>query len=99
MRLSPEWVCGYCLFFDGLPGKLTGGVLIMRLMIGDQFLESFIQLPRGVQKKVNDFQKKFRANRYSHAINLESITTFKDSSLRTARVNLKYHEWFALFMR
>ena len=56
----------------------------MRLMIGDQFLESFIQLNRGVQKKVNDFQKKFRENRHSHAINLESITTFKDPSLRTA---------------
>lgn len=62
----------------------------MRLMIGDQFFESFIKLPRGVQKKVIDFQKKFSENRHSHAINLESIATFKDPSLRTARVDLKY---------
>jgi superfamily I DNA/RNA helicase len=62
----------------------------MRFIIDDQFWDSFIQLPRRVQKKVSEFLKKFRDNRHSHAINLESIATFKDPSLRTARVDLKY---------
>lgn len=62
----------------------------MRLLIGDKFFDSFIQLPKRIQKKVIDFQEKFVQNRRSSAINLESISTFKDQSLRTARVDQKY---------
>lgn len=62
----------------------------MRLLIGDKFFESLIRLPKSVQKKVIDFQKKFKDNPQSAAINLENISTFKDDSLRTARVDKKY---------
>lgn len=62
----------------------------MRLLIGDKFFESFIQLPKRIQKKVVDFQDKFKENRKSSSINLESISTFKDQSLRTARIDQKY---------
>ena len=62
----------------------------MRLLIGDKFFDSFIQLPKRIQKKVVEFQDKFKENRKSAAINLESISTFKDQSLRTARIDQKY---------
>lgn len=62
----------------------------MRLLIGDKFFDSFIQLPKRIQKKVVEFQDKFKDNRKSAAINLESISTFKDQSLRTARIDQKY---------
>lgn len=62
----------------------------MRLLIGDKFFDSFIQLPKRIQKKVVEFQNKFKENRKSAAINLESISTFKDQSLRTARIDQKY---------
>src|SRR6056297_1908574 len=62
----------------------------MRLLIGDKFFDSFIQLPRRIQREVIKFQNKFKENRKSSAINLESISTFKDQSLRTARIDQKY---------
>lgn len=62
----------------------------MRLLIGDKFFESFIRLPKKIQKKTVEFQNKFKENRKSAAINLESISTFKDQSLRTARIDQKY---------
>ena len=62
----------------------------MRLLIGDKFFDSFIQLPRRIQREVVKFQNKFKENRKSSAINLESISTFKDQSLRTARITGKY---------
>ncbi|HYX09434.1 MAG TPA: UvrD-helicase domain-containing protein [Bacteroidales bacterium] len=62
----------------------------MRLLIGDKFFDSFIKLPKGIQKKVVEFQQKFRDNKNSSAINLESISTFKDQSLRTARIDKSY---------
>lgn len=62
----------------------------MRLLIGDKFFDSFIQLPKRIQKKVVEFQDKFKENRKSASINLESISTFKDQSLRTARIDQKY---------
>lgn len=62
----------------------------MRLLIGDKFFDSFIKLPKRIQKKTVEFQNKFKENRKSSAINLESISTFKDQSLRTARIDQKY---------
>lgn len=62
----------------------------MRLLIGEKFFDSFIKLPKRIQKKVVEFQNKFKENRKSAAINLESISTFKDQSLRTARIDQKY---------
>lgn len=62
----------------------------MKLLQYDQFLDSFMRLNRQTQKKVSDFQKKFRENPKSAAINLEAIHNFKDASLRTARIDQKY---------
>ena len=62
----------------------------MRLFLSDSFFDKFTELPRNVQQNVRDFQKKFRQNSQSSAILLESITQFKDSSLKTARVNQEY---------
>jgi hypothetical protein len=62
----------------------------MRLFLYDKFFEKFIELPRAIQNKVLDFQKKFRENSRSAAIHLEPIKSFIDQSLRTARIDEKY---------
>jgi hypothetical protein len=62
----------------------------MKLLIYDKFWDSFMQLNKGTQKKVTEFMDKFRENSKSSAINLESINTFKDPSLKTARIDQKY---------
>jgi len=62
----------------------------MRLFLYDKFFEKFIELPRTIQNKVLDFQKKFRENSRSAAIHLEPIKSFIDQSLRTARIDDKY---------
>jgi hypothetical protein len=53
-------------------------------------MEKLIELPKTTAKKVLEFNKKFRENSRSEAIHLEPIITFKDSSLRTARIDQKY---------
>ena len=62
----------------------------MRLFLSDTFFEKFIKLPKNVQQKVLEFQRKFRSNSISAAIHLEPITQFKDNSLRTARIAQGY---------
>lgn len=62
----------------------------MRLFLGDTCWDKIFELPKRVQNKVRDFQRKFKENPYSPAINLEKINTFVDSSLRTARVGDDY---------
>ena len=62
----------------------------MRLFLSDSFFDKFTELPRNIQQQVREFQKKFRKNSQSSAIHLEPISQFKDSSLRTARVNQEY---------
>jgi len=62
----------------------------MKLLFYDKFFDSFIELPKGIQKKVIEFQKKFRVNSKSSGIHLEPISTFKDQSLRAARVDQNY---------
>ncbi|MBK6965117.1 MAG: hypothetical protein IPH20_14555 [Bacteroidales bacterium] len=52
----------------------------MRLFLYDKFFEKFIELPRAIQNKVLEFQKKFRENSRSAAIHLEPIKTFIDQS-------------------
>jgi hypothetical protein len=53
-------------------------------------MEKLFNLPKATQKKVLEFQKKFRENSKSEAINLEPIVSFKDPNLKTARIDLKY---------
>ncbi len=62
----------------------------MKLLFYDKFFESLIQLPKGIQKKVIEFQRKFRENSKSAGIHLEPISTFKDKSLRSARIDGTY---------
>lgn len=62
----------------------------MKIYIHDKCMEQLFKLPKAIQKSVLDFQKKYRENPKSDAINLESINTFKDKQLRTARITEKY---------
>ena len=62
----------------------------MRLFISDDCWEKLLDLPKSVQLKVKDFQRKFKENPYGHNINLEKIASFKDNNLRTARVTHEY---------
>ncbi len=62
----------------------------MKLFVAENFLSAFAKLPKGIQKKVQEFIQKIKFNSLSHAIHLEPISTFKDPHLRTARVDLKY---------
>lgn len=50
----------------------------MRLFLGDTCWDKLFQLPKKVQKKVVEFQNKFKENPHGHAINLEPIVDFND---------------------
>lgn len=62
----------------------------MRLFISDNCWDEIIALPKKIQLLIKDFQRSFKENLYSHNINLERMTQFKDQSLRAARVNDEY---------
>jgi len=62
----------------------------MKLVLYDKCWDAILKLPKTIQKKVPEFIQKFRDNTQSGAIHLEPISTFKDPSLRTARVDQKY---------
>lgn len=62
----------------------------MKLIIYDKCWDAIINLPKQIQKKVPEFIKKFREDPRSPAIHLEPISTFRDTQLRTARIDLKY---------
>lgn len=62
----------------------------MKFFIYKRFWDSFLKLDKTTQVGVTEFISKFRTNPRSAAINLESISSFKDQSLRTARISQKY---------
>ncbi len=62
----------------------------MRLFLSDSFFDKFADLPRAIQQRVRDFQRKFRDNSTSSAIHLEPISDFLDPTLRSARINDAY---------
>jgi hypothetical protein len=62
----------------------------IQLFIHDSFFDSFAALPKQIQKKTREFLKKFKENPKSAAINYERINTFRDQSLRTVRIDIKY---------
>jgi mRNA-degrading endonuclease RelE of RelBE toxin-antitoxin system len=62
----------------------------MRIYIHDKCLEQVFNLPKAIQKKVLDFQKKFRENPKAASIHLEPIQQFTDQQFRTARIDQKY---------
>ena len=47
----------------------------MKLFLGDKCWDKLFDLPKNVQLRVRDFQRKFKENPYSPAINLEKIST------------------------
>ena len=65
-------------------------MLKMKLLVYDKFWDSFINLPKTTQKKVVEFQKKFREDSKSAGIHLEPLSNVKDKSLRSARVDQTY---------
>lgn len=62
----------------------------MKFFIYERFWDSFLKLDKTTQVGVTEFISKFRTNPRSAAINLENISSFKDKSLRTARISQKY---------
>ena len=62
----------------------------MKLFMYERFMDAVIKLNKTTQKKVLEFQRKFRENPESAAIHLEPISTFKDPTLRTARIDQKF---------
>lgn len=62
----------------------------MRLFLEESCWDAIMSMPRDVQNKFKEFRRKFKENPKSAAINLESISDFKDSSMRTARLGLEY---------
>lgn len=62
----------------------------MRLFLSETFFDAVFKLPKKTQDKVVAFQKKFRENPASPGIHLEPIAQFKNSTMRTARVDDNY---------
>lgn len=63
---------------------------MMRLFLSDTCWKSLMDLPKHVKDKFLDFKQKFEQNPYGHNINLEKIISFKDTNLRTARLDGTY---------
>lgn len=62
----------------------------MRLFLSETFFDAVFKLPKKTQDKIVAFQKKFRENHTTSGIHLEPIAQFKNSTLRTARVDDNY---------
>ena len=62
----------------------------MRLFLSETFFDAVFKLPKKIQDKVVAFQRKFRENHTSAGIHLEPIAQFKNSTLRTARIDDNY---------
>lgn len=62
----------------------------MKLFIHDKCFSKLLEIPKETSRKVLEFQRKFRENSRAEAIHLEPISTFKDTFLRTARIDIKY---------
>ncbi len=62
----------------------------MRLFLSETFFDAVFKLPKKIQDKVLAFNRKFRENPASPGIHLEPITQFKNSTMRTARVDDNY---------
>jgi len=62
----------------------------MRLFIFNKCQVQVDTLPSAIRKKVYDFISKFQENSKSASIHLEPIKTFKDQTLRSARIDQTY---------
>ncbi|MCQ2201639.1 MAG: AAA family ATPase [Bacteroidales bacterium] len=62
----------------------------MRLFLSDTCYEPLFALPKKIQTKVVNFQKKFRECTTANGMHLEPIAQFNDDSMRTARIDDNY---------
>lgn len=62
----------------------------MRLFLSDTCYEPLFALPKKIQTKVVNFQRKFRECTTANGMHLEPIAQFNDSSMRTARIDDNY---------
>lgn len=62
----------------------------MRLFLSDTCYEPLFALPKKIQTKVVNFQKKFRECTTANGMHLEPIAQFNDNSMRTARIDDNY---------
>ena len=68
----------------------------VKVVIADNFFDSFVSLPRQIQVKVTDFINKFRNNPRSPSINLEKVYNAQDEKLFSARINDTYRAIIAI---
>ena len=61
-----------------------------RLAVFDEFLDSFAELPRAQQKKMNKLMRQFRANPTAATLNYEKVTDLADKNLRSVRLDGAY---------
>ena len=62
----------------------------VKVAICDQFLEAFSAVPKGKQKKVQQFMSKFRQNPTLPGINYKKIEGARDPKLRSVRIDQSY---------
>lgn len=62
----------------------------MRLFLSDTCYEPLFALPKKIQSKVINFQRKFRECTTANGMHLEPIAQFNDVSMRTARIDDNY---------
>ncbi|OHX65140.1 UvrD-helicase domain-containing protein [Flammeovirga pacifica] len=62
----------------------------MKLFLYDKFWDSFIELPKQVQKATKTFIEKFRTNPKGESLHFEHIKNLKDKNLRSVRVDQTY---------
>jgi len=62
----------------------------MRLFLSETCFEPLFALPKKIQTKVINFQKKFRECTTANGMHLEPIAQFNDNSIRTARIDDNY---------
>ena len=61
----------------------------VQIAIGSDLLDSLMELPKNVQKKVNSFMQMFRENPKSGGINYEKFNSV-DPNLRSVRIDQNY---------
>lgn len=61
----------------------------VQIALGADLLKSYMDLPKGVQKKVNSFMQQFRENPKSGGINYEKFNSV-DPNLRSVRIDQEY---------
>ena len=62
----------------------------IKVAISSDFMNAFAVIPKKMQGKVLEFIVKFRNNPMSSSINYEKIAQFKDSTLRSVRIDQTY---------